>query len=99
MNLPAQEHPLEVVVNQVGNTPSQAGEPYHYFHLNEVKTFCCEKMEETWDGLIRFGAWGIDNQRNPLNQVSLYHAPEFQEFEVNFCPFCGKKITITLRTE
>jgi hypothetical protein len=60
-------------------------------------TFCCPEMKGAWEErAVHFGDY--EHIYNRLNRVCIYHCsayPEgacWDEYVINFCPFCGAKI-------
>ncbi len=66
--------------------------------------FCCDDMEGAWgDNAVGFGE--IDDSYGPQVGVNIYHClpyPEgavWDEYHINFCPFCGTSIEIKVLDE
>ncbi len=64
---------------------------YESFELGKEE-FCCEDMYEAWDLYIGFGV--KDSFGGKYNNSVNIHYYEYgwDEYEINYCPFCGEKI-------
>lgn len=70
-----------------------------YFRETTV-VICCDGMKEAWEEkAVFFGEYGEYgfNTNKSVNIAKCSPYPEgavFNEYPINYCPFCGKKIEI-----
>jgi hypothetical protein len=67
------------------------------YQLLEITDVCCKRMNEALDEeAIRFG--GFDREISSDNNINFSkcspypEGAEWDDYEVHFCPFCGKKV-------
>lgn len=84
---------MKITIKKTGSGKGR----YQCYSYVEPKKTCCDEMKEALDeNVIKFGEYdSILNSNNSLNIFKCYPYPEgpcWDEYEINFCPFCGEKI-------